>query len=73
MGALENLAKKFATFCERQDSLPVVRLEEFFEGNEARYSMGANLSNDERNGWIGNESSQLPNGAADQAKVRRRW
>jgi hypothetical protein len=53
MGALEDLAKKFATFCERQDSLPLVSLEEFFEGNDARYSMGANLSDDEHPGIQG--------------------
>ena len=47
MGAIEDLAKKFATFCGRQASLPVVSLEEFFEGNDVRYSMGANLSDDD--------------------------
>ena len=48
--AFEDLAKKFATMCERQDSLPVVSLEEFFEGNDVRYSMGANLSDAEHPG-----------------------
>ncbi len=52
-GALEDLAEKFATFCKRQDSLPVVSLEEFFEANDVRYSMGANLSDDEHPGIQG--------------------
>ena len=53
MGALEDLAEKFATFCERQDSLPAVSLEEFFEGNDDRYSMGANLSDGDHPGIQG--------------------
>ena len=53
MGALENLAKKFATFCERQESLLAVSLEELFEGKDVRYSMGANLSDDEHPGTQG--------------------
>ncbi len=60
MGAIEDLAKKFATFCGRQASLPVVSLEEFFEGNDVRYSMGANLSDDDcltpRRIWPGGKS-----------------
>jgi hypothetical protein len=53
MGALEDLTEKFAAFCERQDSLPAVSLEEFFEGNDDRSSIGANLSDHDHPGIEG--------------------
>jgi hypothetical protein len=44
MGRREDLIAKFVRLLESGDVLPVVSLEEFFEGNEDRDSMATNLN-----------------------------
>ena len=53
MGALEALVEKYDRLIEKGVVLPAVSLEDFFVGNEDRYSIGANFRDDQHPGVQG--------------------